>query len=53
MTDEWDSANTIIDEKNRPHERADDRVEGDLNPPGFDKYLPDDELYGGSWEEGL
>jgi hypothetical protein len=53
MANEWDPAKYVIEELDRLYVRADGRVEGGLYPPDYYKYPPDDELYGGNWEDGL
>lgn len=53
MADQWDPAKYVVEELGRIYVRADGRVEGGQYPPDTYKYPPDDELFGGDWEEGL
>jgi hypothetical protein len=53
MADEWNPAKYVVEKLGRLYVYADGRVEGGIYPPGSYKYPPDDELYGGSWEDGL
>jgi hypothetical protein len=53
MADEWNPAKYVVEELGRLYVYADGRVEGGIYPPGCYKYPPDDELYGGNWEDGL
>jgi hypothetical protein len=53
MADEWDPAKYVVEETDRLYLRADGRVEGGLYPPDFYKLPLDNDLFGGTWADGL
>jgi hypothetical protein len=53
MADEWDPAKYVVEETDRLYLRADGRIEGGLYSPEFYKLPLDNDLFGGTWEDGL
>lgn len=49
---DWDPAKYVVD-SGGTYVHSDGRVEGGLHPPEYYKYPSDDELFGGTWEDGL